>query len=761
MSCCAPSSESISAAEADQCRRTQQELLLASREIGGGVRQTDISVPGAHCGACMQAIERTIGAMAGVTQARVNLSTRRVTIRWRGDTPPRLIERLNAIGYEAHLYDGASEARDETLTGLIRALAVAGFAASNIMLLSVSVWSGADPATRDLFHWISAAIALPALAYSGRIFFHSAWQSLRHGRTNMDVPISIGVLLAFGLSLYETVHHGPHAYFDAAISLLFFLLIGRTLDHMMRERARTAVQGLANLSPRGALVKQGDGSHAYRPIQGIAPGMTIVLAAGERVPVDARVVKGQSDIDGSLVSGESMPQPACEGSVLQAGTLNLTAPLTIVATAAATDSFLAEMIRMMEAAESGRAGYRRMADRAARLYAPVVHLAAGLTFIGWIAATGDLHRAITIAIAVLIITCPCALGLAVPMVQVVAARRLFEQGIMIKDGGALERLAEIDTVVFDKTGTLTLDEPRLVGSDAARGDAIAVAAAIAAHSRHPYSRALTKACDGGRRGPFVLDRVSEQPGSGIEATAGGTTYRLGRADWALEQATLPGPAATASVVLSENGKHLASFSFEDRLRPDSREAIEALAGAGLPVQILSGDREEPVQALAAILRIPHVARVSPGGKTAQIAALAGSGQKPLMVGDGLNDAPALAAAHASMAPASAADIGRTAADLVFLRESLMAVPQAISVARNAARLVRQNMALAVGYNFIAVPIAVLGHVTPLVAAIAMSVSSLIVVANSLRLGARPRRHRGEFRAGGDPAATPAMRGTAR
>lgn len=732
MSCCEPI---VDAGLALINHNPDDELRLASRDIGEGLRQSDLSVPAIHCGGCIQTIESALRALAGVEQARVNLSTKRVTVHWRGDAPPPLLGTLDAIGYDAHLYDTTADRTDDTLAGLIRALAVAGFAASNIMLLSVSVWSGAEPATRDLFHWISALIALPALAYSGRVFFRSAWRSLRHGRTNMDVPISIGVLLAFGLSLYETIHHGPHAYFDAAISLLFFLLIGRTLDHMMRERARVAVKGLARLAARGALVRRPDGSRVYLPVNEIEPDMTILLAAGERVPVDARVITGESELDCSLVTGESLPQPVSAGSILQAGTLNLTGPLTVAAMAAAKDSFLAEMMRMMEAAEAGRSTYRRIADRAARLYAPVVHLTALLTFVGWMIATGDAHRAITIAIAVLIITCPCALGLAVPMVQVVAARRLFERGIMVKDGGALERLAEVDTVVFDKTGTLTLGEPRLVNDDAIGRNTIALAAAIASHSRHPYSRALARANHALPAAATTPDRVSEHPGLGLEATFGANTYRLGRPDWALVPSTSrPGATDAASVVLAKDGQYLAAFDLEERLRPDARSAIDTLTTSGLAVEILSGDREQPVRQLASAFGVPHIARVSPGGKAEHIASIAASGRRVLMVGDGLNDAPALTAAHASIAPASAADIGRNAADLVFLRDSLMAVPQAVAVARNAAHLVRENLALAVGYNVIAVPIAVLGYVTPLVAAVAMSLSSLIVVANALRLG---------------------------
>ena len=732
MGCCVPNAE-FARALADP-KSADSEVLLASRVVGDGLRQSDLSVPSMHCGGCIQKIERALASLAGVERARVNLSTKRVTIRWRGDDPPPFIATLKAIGYDAHLHDVGAERTDRELRELVWALAVSGFAASNIMMLSVAIWSGADPATRNAFYWLSALIALPALLYSGRVFFRSAWSALRHGRTNMDVPISIGVLLAFGMSLYETIHQGAHAYFDAATSLLFFLLIGRTLDHVMRERARNAVKGLERLAARGALVQQHDGTQCYLPVNEIEPGMTILLAAGERVPVDARLIDGRSELDCALVSGESLPQPVAAGATLQAGTLNLTAPLTIVATAAANESFLAEMTRMMEAAEAGRSTYRRIADRAARLYAPVIHLTALLAFIGWMIATGDAHRAITVAIAVLIITCPCALGLAVPMVQVVAARRLFERGIMVKNGEALERLAEIDHVIFDKTGTLTSGTPRLLESAKVEPRALAIAAAMAMHSRHPYSLALAAAGRGQTEAAGLSDLV-EHPGAGLEGRIGDAVYRLGRSEWALaDHAVAAGEGGSQTVVLSENGRLVGGFRFQDELRSGTCEAIEALTSKGLPVEILSGDGEAEVRRIASALDLPHVARVSPSDKVGHIAALAAAGRKVLMVGDGLNDAPALIAAHVSMAPATAADVGRNAADFVFLRESLTAVPQAAVIARQAGRLVRQNLWLAVLYNVIAVPVAVLGQVTPLIAAIAMSLSSIVVVGNALRLG---------------------------
>ncbi len=458
--------------------------------------------------------------------------------------------------------------------------------------------------------------------------------------------------------------------------------------------------------------------------------MRLMVAAGERIPVDGRVSAGSSDLDCSLATGESAPQAVKTGDTVRAGTLNLTGPLTLEATAAARDSFLAEIVQLVEAAEGGRARYRRIADRASGLYAPLVHLAAFLTFLGWIAATGDWHRAITIAISVLIITCPCALGLAVPIVQVVAARRLFESGIMVKDGSAMERMAEIDTALFDKTGTLTSGAPRLENAGDIAPEALAVAAALAAHSRHPQSQAISAAARGtGLRLPS-FDSVSEMPGKGVEARAGATTWRLGRTAWALAD----GNARQAGTVLAKDGKPVATFRFADRLRAGAAEAVGDLKARGMAVEIVSGDRPEVVKAIAEATGAERfTAGMLPGDKTARLEALAAEGHRSLMVGDGLNDAPALAAAHVSMAPASAADIGRNAADFVFLHDSLAAVPQALEISRKSGRLIRQNFALAIAYNIVAVPVAISGHVTPLIAAVAMSMSSLIVIANAMRL----------------------------
>ena len=734
MSCCAPPLDAYGAFDGSTAR---EEMRLASRDLGDGLRQTDLSVPGVHCGACIRTVETGLSRLSGVALARVNLTTRRVVVKWRGDEPPDLIGTLARLGYPGHLFDIDTERADPELRRLVRALAVAGFCAMNIMLLSVSVWSGAEPQTRDVFHWISAALALPCLLYAGRVFYASAWSALRHGRTNMDVPISIGITLAFGLSLYDTVHGGPHAYFDAATSLVFFLLIGRTLDHLMREKARSAVRGLARLAPRGATVLQEDGTRDYVPLSELRPDRRTAVAAGDRVPVDGVVAEGTSDLDCSVATGESAPQPVAPGTFVRAGTLNLSAPLVLRATARAADSSLADMVRLMEAAEGGRARYRRIADRAAALYSPVVHATAFLTFLGWMLATGDWHRAITVAIAVLIITCPCALGLAVPIVQVVAARRLFERGIMVRDGAAMERMAEVDTVAFDKTGTLTLGTPRLLTPQAADAADLAVAAALARGSSHPLSRAIAAAFPAN---DIPLIDVREHPGLGMHAVLDVIEWRLGRARWALSASEACHEEGT---VLTRDGHLRARFDFAETLRPGTELVVSHLRHSGLRVLMLSGDAEGPARAVAAEAGIgEREAGLLPAEKLEHLSALSAEGRKVLMVGDGLNDAPALAAAHVSMAPASAADIGRNVAGFVFLHRRLDAVTTALAVSREAGTLIRQNFALAIVYNAIALPIAIAGFVTPLIAALAMSASSLLVVANALRLGHAGDRVRG-------------------
>ncbi len=702
-----------------------------------GLSHLDLLVPGMHCAGCISRIEKRLGEIEGVETARVNLSTKRVAIDWRTGQlePGKLLAAVEDLGFDVRPFaadEPASKASDAVGRELLLALAVAGFAAGNVMLLSVSIWSGAEAATRDLFHWISALIALPAIAYSSRPFLRSAFAALRNGHLNMDVPISLAVVLAAGMSLYETATGGADAYFDAAVMLLFFLLAGRTLDHMMRARAYSAVNQLVSLNAQGATVIEPDGRRRFMVISAVRPGMRLAVMAGERVPADGQVVSGSSDLDRSIVTGEAAPERIQPGDAVEAGTLNLTGAVEIEVSAAGEDSFLAEVVRMMEAAEQGKSRFVRLADRAAAIYAPLVHVVAALTFIGWLAAGAGWHAALLTAVAVLIITCPCALGLAVPAVQVVASGVLMRSGIMIKDGAVLERLAGIDTVVFDKTGTLTKGNLKLEALPAVSTETLAVAAGLAQHSTHPLSRALAGALANERIAPAVVEDVSETPGYGLRGMLAGREVRIGSRDWT-GAPPMPDRAA-AELFFAADGEAPQRFTFRDDLREDAAPTVSALRAMGFETIILSGDRAETVAAVAGDVGVDSWhAGLKPQDKAAFVSRLEGVGRQVLMVGDGINDAPALAAAHASMAPASASDIGRTAAGLVFLGTGLGSVTKAVRTARWANRLVKQNFALAALYNLIAVPVAIAGLASPLVAAIAMSTSSLVVTGNALRL----------------------------
>lgn len=698
----------------------------------GGPVETRFAVPDMHCAGCIAKIERMLPQQPGISAARVNFSGKTVTVAHADDlAEPDILRAFDAIGFEAQpLHDAAAAERSASLKRLLRALGVAGFGAMNVMLLSVSVWSGMEGSSRHLFHWIEVLIAIPAIAYAGRPFFDSAYRALRARTTNMDVPISIGVLLATGMSLYETIVGGQHVWFDGALMLLAFLLAGRVLDEMMRSRAAIGAAALVRRTAPGAMRLDALGDSHWVEAEALRVDDRLLVAAGERLAADGIIETGVSRFDLSLLTGESAPVAAGPGDVATAGTLNLDAPVTLRVTAVGEARAIAEIARLMEGASQSRSRFVRLADRAAGLYAPAVHLLAALSFGGWMLAGAGWHESLLVALAVLIITCPCALGLAVPVAQVVACSAMMRAGLLVKDGSALERLAQADEALLDKTGTLTLGRPVAEGIDAIPVDKRPIVRALAMASRHPLAIALRQALGGADVGPATLTDIVEKPGEGVEARFEGRSVamRRPRAD---ELGGAPDDRAAVALDLSEGAPVIIRFA--DALRPGAAQALAELNALGLPGRIMSGDRQEAVAALSRTLGIAGQGDMRPTDKMALLETDIAAGRRPLMIGDGLNDGPALAAAHVSMAPASASDVGQQAADIVFLGDSLLGLPKAVRAARATMRVVRQNFVLAIGYNILAVPLAMAGKVTPLIAAIAMSTSSLIVIANSLRL----------------------------
>ena len=692
-----------------------------------------LSVPEVHCAGCISTIERDLAKMAGVRSARLNLTLKRLSVDAEASvTRDAVIDRLERLGYEAHELDpGALSMTETDRQGreLLMRLGVAGFAMMNIMLLSVAVWAGAEGVTRDMFHLISAVIAIPTIAFSGQPFFRSAMKSLRAGRMGMDVPISLAILLAVAISLFETFQSGAHAYFEAAVMLTFFLLGGRYLDFRTRAMARSAAQELAALEvPRALRLDAGGQAHEVA-IADLAPGDLVLVRPGGRMPVDGVVVEGRSELDRALLTGETLPVVAQPGAQVSTGEVNLTGPLKVRVSAAGKDSSLHRMADLVATAESARTRYTTLADTAARAYAPTIPILSLGAFFAWLwISGGDLRLSVNIAIATLIITCPCALGLAVPAVVTAASGKLFRKGLLIKDGTALERLAEVDTVVFDKTGTLTMGTPVPDNLDAHPEDALRVALGLAEGSSHPLARALAGACRARGLEPAVITDLREAPGYGVQGDWQGMPVKLGRAGWV--GAT---HAATTGAYLSL-GDATHSFTFTDALRPGAADLVTGLHAQGKHVWLISGDVVPAVAAMARSLGITQWhANALPQDKAERIAALQRDGHKVLMVGDGLNDTVALTAAHVSISPASALDAARAASDMVLLGRDIGPIADAIRIARLSTRRIRENFWQSGLYNIVFVPIALFGFATPLWAALIMSVSSVTVSLNAMRL----------------------------
>lgn len=700
----------------------------------GSTHDLELMVSGLNCGACIWLVEQALAAEPDVLRARANLSTRRLSITWRGEAARArdLAGLVARLGFRVAPWSPACLRATEDAEGqaLLRALGIAAFGSMNVMLVSVAVWVGGDMGeqTRALMHWLAALIALPTVLVAGMPFYRSAWRAARTGRTNMDLAVSLGVIATTAMSFSEVLRNGPYTWFDGATSLLALLLAGRLLDRRMRRKAGQAVAELLALQDGTVTVQDAHGQAREVQAEQVRAGELVHVAAGERLRLDG--VSGEAVVlDMSATTGESVPRHLPAGQALPAGAINMGSAFLMQVTSAMRDGSLAALGRLLERADQGRGRFVSIADRAARIYVPTVHIIAVATFLGWWLGVGmDWQAALVPAVAALIVTCPCGLAIAVPAVQVAAAGALFRRGILVASPTALERLATADYAVLDKTGTLTEGQPELLRDHPQDLATLRLAAGMARASRHPLARALVRACPDAP----ALSGVSEVPGSGLRLG----DVRLGSAAFC----GLPEPAGAEMTMFLSRPAHLATrFRFRDQLRPESGQVVASLHDLGLATEVLSGDAPEVVQEAARQTGVEHwQARVIPAAKASRLEALRAKGLRPLMVGDGINDAGALGLAHVSASPSNAAGVAQAASDIVLLGEGLAALPFAIRVARRAQRLARQNIVFSLTYNVVAVPAAVLGHVTPLVAAIVMASSSIIVILNALRAGSDPR-----------------------
>lgn len=714
--------------------------------VGKGPLLEHFLVEGLHCPSCIREIEGALQKNPIINNARLNLTTQRLAVEWSENAhdtaanSDEVIDTLKDLGFKGYLFkdDPSAAEGDKEGRWLLICMGIAGFAMMNIMLLSVSDWAGSDMGdqTRGFFHWISALIALPAAAVAGMPFYKSAWGVLKARSLNMDVPISLAVILSLLMSIMQTLNHGQDTYYDAAVMLLFFLLIGRFLDRKMRNHARATAHNLMSYKPNKATIVQSDGKTEDWAIELLKPEMVVRVAPGERIPVDGVIIRGISEVDSSLVTGETIPVKSSLGDKVFAGTTNVSGAIDIKVTALSGQTLLDEIIGLMETAEQGRAKYVRLADKAAQIYAPAVHLLALFTFAGWmIFTTVGWEQSLITAIAVLIITCPCALGLAVPVVQIVASSRLFNTGILVKAADGLERLAEIDTVAFDKTGTLTLGQPEIANGDDIAPSDLKLAASLAKTSTHPLCRALIVACHERDIATIATESaLHEEPGMGLKAHVDGKEVRLGNRDWCHVPIDIQENTRYSELWLKVEGREAVFLAFQDRLRKDAVQVVKWFKDKGFDVLLLSGDRPDVVAEVAGTLGIrDYLGAAKPQDKINRLEILKAEGKKILMVGDGMNDAPALAASYVSISPSTASEVSQNAADFIFQGQDLSAIVRAYQVSHMSRKLVFTNFALAAIYNMIAVPFAAAGFLTPLIAAIAMSSSSIVVTANALRL----------------------------
>ncbi len=726
----------------------QQDFVRSDGEL----REAHLLVEGIHCAACVWLIERDMMRMPGVLIANVNLAGKRLHLRWDNERVKfsEVIRRLSQIGYAAVPYDPevAEGAMKKINRAMLYRLFFAAFGMMNLNLIAIALYTGADRGQFiDFFHWMAFALATPTLLYSGYPFYKGAWIGLRNIRLTMDLPIALGLSVTYCYSLYVTITGVGDVYFDTVTNLTFVILIGRYLEGMFRHQAVAATSRLMELQPRVATVLR-DGAEQMLSVRSVKVGDRVLVKPGNKVPMDGLVIEGCSSVDESMLSGESMPLRKQAGDRVVAGTINGSGALVLEVQAVSQDSMLAKIIRLVEEAQSSKAPIQRIADNIVPWFVLATLVCAGITFYLW---SANFELALMAATSVLIITCPCALGMATPMSIAVASGLGAKHGILVKNGVVLETLSKVTHFVFDKTGTLTEGKMRtehvavVDGQDEAV--LVALAAAVERYSEHSVAQAVVRLAEE-RQLPFRSLKVlgfHATAGAGVNAEIDGRQILLGTAEWLTQNQIEMQPSllrrldefeaqAKTCIHLSVAGQHVAVLVLADTLRTDALGLVTTLREAGIAMTLLSGDRRPVVEAIARQLGgMEVIAEVLPQDKDGVIQCLQQQGACVAMVGDGINDAPALIRADVGFALGSGTDVSVESADIVLMQNELDKVRQATLLSRRTLRTIKQNIGLSFVYNAIMVPLAMMALVTPLVAAITMPISSLLVIGNAARI----------------------------
>ncbi|MDI3325367.1 heavy metal translocating P-type ATPase metal-binding domain-containing protein [Pontibacterium granulatum] len=719
----------------------QQDFVVTAEN---GLKEATLVIEGITCAACVWLLEHHLNKQDGVEKASVNLTNHRARLTWNPQILPlsMLLAEIYRIGYQAHPYTPNKEEQllDQERKRATRRLGVAGLGMMQVMMIAVALYGGALQGIESkhvtFMRWASMVIATPVILYAARPFFVAALRDLRTRHLSMDVPVSIAVGGAYLASVWATVTDSGEVYFDSVTMFTFFLLIGRFLEMQARHRTGRAGNAMLNLLPASA-IKVIDGEETMIPAKELAVGDRVIIKPGHTVPADGRIIAGNSSIDESALTGEYLPIRKEQGDEVIGGTINVENPITLEVTRIGAESQLSSIVRLLERAQEDKPKAAQLADRVASYFVAAVLLTAvTVGFSWWLISPED---AFWITLSVLVVTCPCALSLATPTALTAATGTLRQNGVLITRGHVLESLSRATHIVFDKTGTLTEGNLTLQDTlsldDHTTDHHLQIAAALEKHSEHPIAQAFHAVFT-----PYKAENLQATLGQGLEGQIDGLRYRIGKPDYAFAVCSnthtkpyLPAVCGQWLLLCNETAP-LAWFRLNDQVRPEAAQTIKHLHQLGLKCEMLTGDSSSAVDEVATALGIDTViSGVSPEQKLKHIQQLQREGAQVIMVGDGINDIPVLAGAQTSIAMGSATDLAKTNADGVLISADLMRLTDAIRLSRKTRSIIRQNLAWSAGYNLLALPLAALGFIAPYMAALGMSLSSIVVVANALRL----------------------------